>query len=223
MHMQRKKILSPLIPFVCIVCLSILTLTYPYALLSALDALDHNAASIGEPLYTVSDKITFHADYTPRWDGVSESRTEYNGIRNVGTMYISKNGSDRSYYLSSLGMGPVEGGSGDVADEHFDTDIDSNGIITIKLPGATGISAGDPSSAVSIIIQKYKEIGVVIIGVCVITAIICLLFQITKLGAAGDNEYKRASALKGIIFSGAVIAMFGALSLVLGIFWNALL
>ncbi len=97
----------------------------------------------------------------------------------------------------------------------------SAGSITINLPGAEGVSAGDPSSAISLIFQKYKKIAAVITGICVITAILSLLIQITKLGAAGDNERMRAMALKGIIFSGSALAVFGSLAAVVGIFWNA--
>ena len=96
--------------------------------------------------------------------------------------------------------GGTSGGGGS-ASNHFDASLGSDGSITINLPGAEGVSAGDPSSAISLIFQKYKKIAAVITGICVITAILSLLIQITKLGAAGDNERMRAMALKGIIFS----------------------
>lgn len=60
----------------------------------------------------------------------------------------------------------------------------------------------------------------VVSGVCTITAILSLLFQITKLGAAGDNDRMRVVALKGIGFSGAALAVFGSLAVVVGFFWN---
>ena len=116
--------------------------------------------------------------------------------------------------------GGTSGGGGS-ASNHFDASLGSDGSITINLPGAEGVSAGDPSSAISLIFQKYKKIAAVITGICVITAILSLLIQITKLGAAGDNERMRAMALKGIIFSGSALAVFGSLAAVVGIFWNA--
>lgn len=117
------------------------------------------------------------------------------------------------------GTGGVTGGG--ASGDHFSASMGSDGSVTIGLPNATGVSANDPSSAFQTIFQKYKGIGVAITGICAITAILSLLIQITKLGAAGDNERLRTSAMKGIIYSGAVLAAFGSLALTIGFFWNA--
>ena len=120
---------------------------------------------------------------------------------------------------TNYGTGGATGGG--VSGDHFSASIGSDGSIAIGLPNATGVSANDPSSAFKTIFDKYKGIGIAITGICVITAILSMLFQITKLGAAGDNERLRTSAMKGIIYSGAVLAAFGSLALVIGFFWNA--
>lgn len=123
-----------------------------------------------------------------------------------------------SDYIQGSG---TDGSSGD-SGNHFGVSFGSDGSMSISLPSATGVTGGDATSAISLMFQKYKSIGVVIVGVCIITAILSVLVQITKLGAAGDNERMRVVAMKGIIISGGVLSAFGALALVMGIFWNAL-
>lgn len=106
---------------------------------------------------------------------------------------------------------------------HFGVSYGTDGSINMELAGATGAAGGDDLlNAIQTILRNYKNFGVAIVAVCIITAILSLLIQITKLGAAGDNEQMRLAALKGIIYSGAVIAVFGALTLVIGIIWNVL-
>jgi len=122
----------------------------------------------------------------------------------------------------SGGSSPGATGSGGSIGNHFEASFESDGSVSIILPGSTGITNGNPSSAIELGLSKYKTIGTAIVAICIITAIICLLVQITKLGVAGDSERLRASALKGIIYSGAAIAAFGALTLVVSMFWNAL-
>lgn len=97
---------------------------------------------------------------------------------------------------------------------HFGVSYGTDGSIKMELAGASGATGGDPLNGIQTILRKYKNIGVAVVAVCIITAILSLLIQITKLGAAGDNEQMRLAALKGIIYSGAVIAVFGALTLV---------
>lgn len=122
-------------------------------------------------------------------------------------------------YPSGLNTGGY-GGGGSSTSDHFDASLGSDGSITLSLPGAEGVTAGNPSSAISLVLTKYRTIALVVSGVCTITAILSLLFQITKLGAAGDNDRMRAVALKGIGFSGAALAVFGSLAVVVGFFWN---
>ena len=94
-----------------------------------------------------------------------------------------------------------------------------DGSISIGVGGETTGTMADSAKA---IFTKYKAIAAVISGICVITAIISLFFQLTKLGASGDNEIKRRSAIIGILFSGGVLTAFGGLSILLMVLWNAL-
>lgn len=135
----------------------------------------------------------------------------------TGIPYAPANTYESDYILGS----GADGSSGD-SGNHFGVSFGSDGSMSISLPNATGVDGGDATSAISLIFQKYKSIGVVIVGMCIITAILSVLVQITKLGAAGDNERMRVVAMKGIIISGGVLSAFGALALVMGFFWKAL-
>lgn len=94
-----------------------------------------------------------------------------------------------------------------------DVDYDGNEIITVG-DGATG--------DYTTLLSNSKTTATMILGICVITSILCLFYQITRLGAAGSNEVLRRSALKGILFSGLALAIFGSLTLVVGSFWGFL-
>lgn len=118
----------------------------------------------------------------------------------------------------TTGEGSFSGGSSGNA---FLQVSGSGNSVSLSIPTATKVASGDIAGATGLVVKQYKEIGTVILGVCVITAFICLLWQITKLGMAGSDQRSRSMALKGILFSGAAIAIFGSLSLVAGMFWGA--
>lgn len=72
------------------------------------------------------------------------------------------------------------------------------------------------------LISKYKTIATAISGVLTITMLIFLLIQISKLGAAGDNDVARKKAIMGILTTGLATALFGGVTIVVGFFWNIL-
>lgn len=212
---MQKKFIALIIALICIFSLTIPALAYS-------EYTTPSTSGYTSPYTTPSGNYT-NPGYTPG----SQTGNPYTpGVSSGGWMPGSGSGGYGSGYTpSSLpGSNPYgsggSGGPGGSAGDHFGVSF-SGGDISISLPGAASAPTGGASSAFAVIFQKYKSIGVAIIGICVITAIICLLVQITKLGAAGDNERMRASALKGIIYCGAVIAAFGSLALVVGMFWNA--
>ena len=69
-------------------------------------------------------------------------------------------------------------------------------------------------------INSFKILGEAIVALCAITCIIFLIINITKLGAAADNEMARRKAITGILLSGAGVAVFGGLTTVIAILWN---
>ena len=98
--------------------------------------------------------------------------------------------------------------------------------ITIKPPGMNpSIGGNDYLTGLAGFIDKYKEVAILILAVCIITTIICLIYNITKLSAAGasSNPHMKQMAMIGILISGIALALFGGLSIVVGFFWNLLL
>jgi len=85
--------------------------------------------------------------------------------------------------------------------------------------GGDGVADGE--NAYENLFTNYKAIAQVITGICIITSLICFLYQITKLGAAGDNDRARKAAIKGILVAGLVLTAFGGLEIVVSVFWNA--
>lgn len=81
----------------------------------------------------------------------------------------------------------------------------------------------DANDSQKTVISQYKTIATTITGILTITMIIFMIIQITKLGAAGDNEVARKKAIMGILTTGIATALFGGLTIVVGFFWNILM
>ena len=107
----------------------------------------------------------------------------------------------------------------------IDIDIGQGGI-TIKPPGMNpSIGGDDYLTGLVGFVDKYKQVAILVLAVCIITAIICLVYNITRLSAAGasSNPHAKQMALMGILISCIALALFGGLSIVVGFFWNLLL
>ena len=70
--------------------------------------------------------------------------------------------------------------------------------------------------------KRFKEVGIIICGICTLTSLIFFIISLTKLSVSAGNERGRADALKGVLFSGASLVVFGGASTIIGIFWNAI-
>ena len=71
-----------------------------------------------------------------------------------------------------------------------------------------------------IIMTGVKRIAYGFFGLSAITALVGFIWQISKLGMAGDNQFERRKAVKGILFSGISLALFGGLTTILTFVWN---
>lgn len=96
---------------------------------------------------------------------------------------------------------------------------------TIGSDGQIAISSGDSSlsdaeDAYANVFNNYKRIAQAISGLCFITSILFLFVYITKLGVSGENLRMRQEALKGILFAGIAVGLFGSIELVVTFFWN---
>lgn len=106
------------------------------------------------------------------------------------------------------------GGSGGI----FDDIVNNDGSIKED----SDLLQTDPDGSAATLISKYKTIATAISGVLTITMLIFLLIQISKLGAAGDNDMARKKAIMGILTTGLATALFGGVTIVVGFFWNIL-
>lgn len=95
---------------------------------------------------------------------------------------------------------------------------------TITIPGGsvTSLSEAPTASELAGFFSGFKMIGTVVSGLCTITALIFFVINLARLSTSVGNDMQRSRALKGILFSGISIALFGGITVVVSIFWNAI-
>ena len=69
--------------------------------------------------------------------------------------------------------------------------------------------------------DKFKGIGVLVSGICTVIALALFVLAISRLSTSASNDMARAKALKQILWSGIALALFGGITVVVGVFWNA--
>ena len=69
--------------------------------------------------------------------------------------------------------------------------------------------------------EKFKEIGLLISGICTVIAITLLVIAISKLSTRAGNDMARSKALKQILWSSIALGLFGGMAVIVGVFWNA--
>lgn len=95
---------------------------------------------------------------------------------------------------------------------------------TITIPGGSVTSLGEaPTSAeLTPFFKGFKTIGTAVSGICAITSLIFFVISVARLSTSAGNDMMRSRALKGILISGISLALFGGITVVVGIFWNAI-
>lgn len=95
---------------------------------------------------------------------------------------------------------------------------------TITIPGGAVISLSEPprASELSGFFSSFKMMGTIVSGLCTITALIFFVINLARLSTSVGNDMQRFRALKGILFSGLSLALFGCITVVVSIFWNAI-
>lgn len=96
--------------------------------------------------------------------------------------------------------------------------VDKNGKITYSGDLATG---ADGSSWTKLI-AKYRFFIAGISGVGAVSMILFFIMNFLKLGATASNPQERSRAIMGLVFSGLAAAGLGAVTFIVGIFFNAL-
>lgn len=112
-----------------------------------------------------------------------------------------------------LGTVSLAKGSGIFSD--FNVTIDKSGNASI-----TG--ENDSAGAWSKLIEKYKGFIVGVSAVGAVTMVVLFIIQFMKLGSAAGNPQQRSQALTGVLWTGLAAAGLGAVSLIVGIFYNAI-
>ena len=68
--------------------------------------------------------------------------------------------------------------------------------------------------------SSLRGLGTIISGICTMIALIAFIINLTKLSASAGNDRARSTAMKGVLFSGIGLSLFGGITLIIGVFWN---
>lgn len=90
----------------------------------------------------------------------------------------------------------------------------------LKISGG-GFTDGGSAQAWTDMIKKYRAFIVGIAGIGAVTMIAIFIFQFLKLGASAGNPQARSQALVGCLWSGIAAAGLGAVTIIVGFFYNA--
>lgn len=110
-----------------------------------------------------------------------------------------------------------------VYEVHAVGDVDvsiSNGKLDIT---GGGFEYEDSDSAWNGFISKYRGFIVGVSGLGAVSMIAFFIMNFLKLGAVSTNPSERAKVLQGLIWSGLAAAGLGAVSIIVGFFYGALM
>lgn len=79
----------------------------------------------------------------------------------------------------------------------------------------------DQGQAWNDFIKKYRNFIVGIAGIGAVTMIVLFIIQFLKLGASAGNPQARSQALVGVLWTGIAAAGLGAVTIIVGFFYNA--
>lgn len=96
--------------------------------------------------------------------------------------------------------------------------VNSDGSVTYKGDLATG-SGG---TAWTKLISKYRYFIAGVSGVGAVSMILFFIINFLKLGASSSNPSERSRAIMGLVVTGLAAAGLGAVTFIVGIFFNAL-
>lgn len=120
-------------------------------------------------------------------------------------------------FLSLISI-PNEVAASEVKLEQPKLYIDEDGKVDVKSKDGTVKSK---SKLVTEFIKKYRVIVAGISGIGTVSMILFFIIGFMRLGATGDNPEGRSKAIIGLICSGIGAAGLGAVTLITGLFMNA--
>lgn len=99
--------------------------------------------------------------------------------------------------------------------------IDANGKLQIS-GGGFGNGKVSSADAWSKFIAKYQNFITGLAGIGAVTMIVLFIFQFLKLGASAGNPQARSQALAGCLWTGIAAMGLGAVTIIVGFFYNAI-
>lgn len=113
---------------------------------------------------------------------------------------------------------PMIAEAGNADPNAVNVSIDSKGALKVSGGGFTGGASADAWEA---FIGKYKNFITGIAGIGAVTMVVLFIIQFMKLGASAGNPQARSQALVGVLWTGIAAAGLGAVTLIVGFFYNA--
>lgn len=105
-----------------------------------------------------------------------------------------------------------------------DTGI-SDSTVTVNKDGSINyggdLATGADGSSWTKLISKYRFFIAGISGIGAVSMILFFIINFMKLGATSANPQERSRAIMGLVFSGIAAAGLGAVTFIVGIFFNA--
>jgi Type IV secretion system pilin len=98
--------------------------------------------------------------------------------------------------------------------------VTSDGKLTIS--GESAFKDGASTSAWNDLIKKYRKFIVGISGIGAVSMIAFFIVQFMKLGASAGNPQARSQALGGVLWTGMAAAGLGAVTVIVGFFYNSI-
>ena len=92
----------------------------------------------------------------------------------------------------------------------------------LSISGNSNFSNGGTSDAWTSLFKKYRGFIVGISGIGAISMIAFFVMQFMKLGASAGNPQARSQALAGVLWTGLAAAGLGAVTIVVGFFYNSI-
>jgi len=97
--------------------------------------------------------------------------------------------------------------------------------VQVTASGALTVSGEDfadgSTNAWKNLFSKYKNFIVGIAGVATISMLLFFIINFMKLGATAGNPQARSQALGGVLWTGIATACLGAVTIIVGFFYNS--
>lgn len=106
------------------------------------------------------------------------------------------------------------------AEDIIDAQAGDDGIVISGGHFPSMVNPDNPAELVKQPLDKYKTIATIVTGFATVTAFLAMIFSMTKLSTAGDNEMARKRAIMGILTSGIGVALLGSATIIIAFFWN---